>query len=360
MDSPSGVLRGLFTASVLIAACVAACGPKNETPKGPVAPHASALPSTSASANVAGGPRGPGPMGGVKPTQMGARLAEVGLDVRHLPPLERLTPEQRRKVMGTFSDSLGIPCTGCHNEGDFRADTRRKRVAKRMYNEIARLLVLEDGEAVYCDGCHQGKEFSLDRRDKAKLADYMTDQFVDKLRRSDGQEHDCTTCHGDPPEFSFIAQWKESPAPNLVLASEKQVALEKARMESLAASTPVAAPAAGQDAGANVARTFPPAKKPPKPYRVCGEKDNLCPMQVWMRKNVAPAVTANDTQALAKAMDKLATLSPDPSWDWADIARKSAEAARRGDMDEARKACRGCHSTLKPQWRQKFRLRPIR
>ena len=82
-------------ASVLIAACVAACGPKNETPKGPVAPHASALPSTSASANVAGGPRGPGPMGGVKPTQMGARLAEVGLDVRHLPPLERLTPEQR-------------------------------------------------------------------------------------------------------------------------------------------------------------------------------------------------------------------------------------------------------------------------
>jgi len=347
MDLSFGVLRGLFVASLPIAACVAACGgPMNEPPKAPLAPHASS------------GPKVPGPMGGVKPTRMGARLAEIGLDVRHLPPIERLTPEQRRTVMTTFSDSLGIPCTGCHNEGAFRADTRRKRVAKRMYNEIARLLVLENGEAVYCDGCHQGKEFSIDRSDKAKLADYMTDQYVDKLRRSDGQEHDCGTCHGDPPEFSFIARWKESPAPNLVLASEKQIALEKARMESLASAPPVAS--ADHDAGVNAARTFPPAKKPPKPYRVCGEKDNLCPMQVWMRKNVAPAVTANDTQALATAMDKLATLSPDPSWEWADIARKSAEAARRGDMDEARKACRTCHSTLKPQWRQKFRGRPIR
>lgn len=304
-------------------------------------------------------------MAPVVATKMGARLAEVGLDVRHLPPLERLTPEQRRRVMSTFSDSLGIPCTGCHNENDFRSDTRRKRVAKRMYNEIARLLVLEDGEAVYCDGCHQGKEFSLDRRDKDKVATFMSDVFVDKLRRIDGQEHDCGTCHGDPPEFAFIATWKESPAPNLVLASEKQQALEKARLESLATSqiAPSAKPtqtATGAAPNANAARTFAPPKKAPRPTRICGDKDNLCPLQVWMRKNVATAVTSNDTQALAKAMDKLATFSPDPASPWADIAKKSAEAARRGDMDEARKACRVCHTTLKPEWRQKYRLRPIK
>ncbi len=358
MDRTSGLLRGLFLLSVLFAAGLYACGPKVS----PTAPTSGPHPSAS-SPHAQADAHPPGPMGGVRATQMGARLAEVGLDVRHLPPLERLTPEQRRKVMSTFSDSLGIPCTGCHNEGDFRSDTRRKRVAKRMYNEIARLLVLESGEAVYCDGCHQGKEFSLDRRDKDKVAAYMSDVFVDKLRRIDGQEHDCGTCHGDPPEFAFIAQWKESPAPNLVLASEKQQSLEKARLESLAASAPASAAAgqpAGQDAGANAARTFGPPKKPAVPYRVCGEKDNLCPMQVWMRKNIAPAVTANDAPALAKAMDKLATMSPDPSWAWADIAKQSAEAARRGDMDEARKACRACHTTHKPVWRQKYRLRPIR
>jgi hypothetical protein len=189
--------------------------------------------------------------------------------------------------------------------------------------------------------------------------------FVDKLRRIDGQEHDCGTCHGDPPEFAFIATWKESPAPNLVLASEKQQALEKARLESLATSqiAPSAKPtqtATGAAPNANAARTFAPPKKAPRPTRICGDKDNLCPLQVWMRKNVATAVTSNDTQALAKAMDKLATFSPDPASPWADIAKKSAEAARRGDMDEARKACRVCHTTLKPEWRQKYRLRPIK
>ncbi|HQY62266.1 MAG: hypothetical protein IPF92_03590 [Myxococcales bacterium] len=368
MGGLSGLLRATSLTAVLLAAGLFACGPRAPSPApavptgrlasdarppaavGPAHPHAA----------VAGPSRAVGAMAPVRASRMGDRLAEVGLDIRHLPPLERLTPEQRRKVMGTFSDSLGIPCTGCHSEDNFRADTRRKRVAKRMYNEMARLLVLEDGEAVYCDGCHQGKEAVLDRRDKAKVSAFMDDSFVGKLRRIDGQEHDCSTCHGDPPEFAFVAQWKESPAPNLVLASEKQQALEKARAEAMALATPVAAPPAGQPVAVNAARTFPKPKRPPQPVRVCGEKDNLCPLQIWMRRNIAPAVTAGDTEALARAMDKLATFSPDSSWEWASMAKASAAAARRGDMDEARKACRGCHTTMKPLWRQKYRLRPVK
>ncbi len=221
MQGNSGLVRASSFLAVLIAAGAFACGPKAAPPVTPqAAAHAAAVPSGSAPTAVVPGPSpsasgsgapAPGAMAAVRPTRMGERLAEVGLDVRHLPPLERLTPEQRRKVMGTFADSLGVPCTGCHNEDDFRADTRRKRVAKRMYNEMARLLVLEDGEAVYCDGCHQGKDVVLDRRDKAKVSSFMSDVFVDKLRRFDGQEHDCSTCHGDPPEFAFIAQWKQGP-----------------------------------------------------------------------------------------------------------------------------------------------------
>lgn len=367
MGGLSGLLRATSLTAVMFAAGVFACGPRAPVAPGPAVPSVAPLSDAGAPpgagpvhAGAAGPPRAVGAMAPVRASRMGDRLAEVGLDIRHLPPLERLTPEQRRKVMGTFTDSLGVPCTGCHNEDNFRADTRRKRVAKRMYNEMARLLVLEDGEAVYCDGCHQGKETVLDRRDKAKVSAFMDDSFVDKLRRVDGQEHDCSTCHGDPPEFAFVAQWKESPAPNLVLASEKQQALEKARAAAMAEAIPVAAPPAGQPVAVNAPRRFPKPKRPPQPARACGDKDNLCPLQVWMRRNIAPAVTAGDTEALARAMDKLATFSPDPSWEWASMAKASAAAARRGDMDEARKACRGCHTTMKPLWRQKYRLRPVK
>src|SRR5690242_15126290 len=76
----------------------------------------------------------PGPMEGVWATRMGEPLAAAGLDVRDLPPLEQLTPGQRQKVMRTFTESLGVPCLGCHAEDRFEADTRRKRIAKRMYN----------------------------------------------------------------------------------------------------------------------------------------------------------------------------------------------------------------------------------
>jgi len=143
-------------------------------------------------------------MEGVWSTRMGGALAAAGLDVHDLPPLERLSAGQKQKVMRTFTESLGIPCLGCHSEESFAADTRRKRIAKRMYNEIVRALALRDGEPVYCDSCHDGDLFMLDRRDTARLTRHMSQVMVGQLTRVDGRPHDCTSCHGDPPDFKML------------------------------------------------------------------------------------------------------------------------------------------------------------
>jgi hypothetical protein len=145
----------------------------------------------------------------VQPTRMEQELRAVGLDPNALPPFERLTRRQLGRVMRTFSASLGIKCVGCHDPDAFAKPSPRKRVAAHMWNDLVRAVAMEDGKPVYCDSCHQGSLQALDRRDKKVLVQYMDDVFVGRLKRSDGKEHDCGTCHGDPPEFKLLKGWRE-------------------------------------------------------------------------------------------------------------------------------------------------------
>ena len=282
---------------------------------------------------------------------MAESLAATGLDPKNLPPLERLDARTKLRVMRTFSSALGVPCVGCHARDDLAADTRRKRVAKRMWNEIVRVVALENGDPVYCDSCHQGAMFVLDRRDKAKVADFMSDVLVGALKRHDGRDHGCETCHGDPPDLAFVTSWKATPAPDLG--------------PPLAPSPPPAGPTDGSVATVVSAEHAPVAKVPPRPppkraSRDCGEKNDPCPLQAWMRKNVATAVAAKDAAALAVALDRVASFSPDASWRWAEISKRAADAARRGDIAEARKSCQDCHHAYKADWNAKYRARPVR
>lgn len=331
----------LLVSSMLVAATYACAAPRG----------ADAPSQTIAEATV---PRKPdGPMRPLVPTKMGPRLAEIGLDPKDLPPIEQLDPATKRKLMKSFSDALGVPCIGCHASGDLRADTSRKRVAKRMYNEMVRSLTLESGEPIFCDSCHQGSMYFLDRRDKTKLAEFMSDVLVEKLKRVDGHDHTCDTCHGDPPDFKFLTAWRSEPAPDL----ERAVAPAPAPTPE--AAKPVSPPPTA------VSRAVPPVpRKTPraatKAADDCGDKTNLCPLQIWMRKNVSSAVAANDAAALARALDRVATFSPDASWTWAEMSKTAADAARRGDMREARKSCQGCHNAYKAAWRERYRARPIR
>jgi len=85
-----------------------------------------------------------------------------------------------------------------------------------------------------------------------------------------------------------------------------------------------------------------------------------CPLQDWMRKNVAGALAANDTEALSVALDKAAKLTPDPAWDsWTTAATTGAAAAKKGDVAGARAACKSCHDAWRTTYRDKFRMRPI-
>ena len=79
-----------------------------------------------------------------------------------------------------------------------------------------------------------------------------------------------------------------------------------------------------------------------------------------MRQYVATAVAASDTTALAKALDRVAGMSPDPSFSaWGEYSKQGADAARAGNMDQARKSCQQCHDAYKNKFRASFRSRPV-
>jgi len=101
---------------------------------------------------------------------MGAELKALGLTPGALPPLDQLPPATLRKVMKTFTKTLGSRCEACHVAGDFAAPTPRKAIALGMWNHFVRGLETKDGSPIYCDSCHQGSMTPLlDRHDQKAL-----------------------------------------------------------------------------------------------------------------------------------------------------------------------------------------------
>jgi hypothetical protein len=267
-------------------------------------------------------------MGGIHPTRMTEALRAAGLDVRALPPLESLAPGPKQRVMRTFTEALGIPCLDCHAPDDqFTADTKRKRVAKRMWNEIVRVVAMKDGSPVYCDSCHDGALYHLDRRNKSDVAAYMCNAMIGDMRRIDGRSHDCTTCHGDPPDFTLIASWKALPTPTITQDESRPGVL------------------------------IPqwPAEGPHNPS-ACGPNGELCPLASYMRLVVAPAAAAEDSAALHKALARVATWAPDLEGFTAD-AKLAANASLNRDPAAVRAVCGGCHKKHKATWVSLYRGR---
>lgn len=326
----------LFAAVVLTSA---ACGGASTEPRSTAETHDRREPLL----------RAPGEMNRIAPTKMGEALAAAGLDVRALPPLEALEPGPKQKVMRTFTTALGIPCLGCHAESDFAAETPRKRVAKRMWNELVRVLQMSDGAPIYCDSCHEGALFALDRRDTTHVADFMSDVLVRGMRRIDGRPHDCTTCHDDPPDFHTVTSWKKTPAPDIVLRDGTFL------RGGTGAQAPIPKP---DDIRGPIAMPRLPTPEPRNPED-CGAQSSLCPLDRWMRLGVAPADAANDGPALARALGRVARFAPDPSWSWEALANEGAAAAAAGDLARARRTCGECHRAYKAQWREHHRTRAV-
>ncbi len=159
--------------------------------------------SQAVSVNEAGAPE-PSPSGfagemtPVRRTSMAADLSLLGLDVSALPPLSKMDPRTLRAVMKTFTSSLGLRCNGCHDMQDFAARTPMKSIADAMWTHFVQGLTLADGTPVFCDSCHQERAKMLDRSDGKRLSKWMQANYVDAMKRRDGQEQSCGACHGDP------------------------------------------------------------------------------------------------------------------------------------------------------------------
>ncbi len=82
-----------------------------------------------------------------------------------------------------------------------------------------------------------------------------------------------------------------------------------------------------------------------------------CPMQQWMRVNIAAPLAAGDQQKLARNLELLVKLNPDPAkWqNWNRFAREGAERARKGRHPQP--SCTSCHNVYRAEYNEKYRQR---
>ena len=134
---------------------------------------------------------------------MMAELKATGIPPSKLQPLAKMSLEEKKKLMPLFQKALGFKsCGGCHAGGegafDFKAETHHKTIARGMWDHFVVPLRDAQGANVFCDSCHAGKVEVLNRSNHEDLMAFMKAQYVGKLRRGDGQDHTCATCHGQP------------------------------------------------------------------------------------------------------------------------------------------------------------------
>ncbi len=227
-------LHAAFAAALIACGGAGAGAPPSQAPNGGPPSAESGTPQggapapgapTGPGASTATVPVGPSPsleMKPIVPTAMGDDLRALGLDAKSLPPIEKLEPRALRGVMKLIARSLGLKCGDCHQQGDFAAPTRRKKIAAHMWDEFAAKLAFADGAqppgdaALFCDSCHQGRIELLDRSDKKLLSKWMDENFVAKLTGKPdasgapgspgGKPVECETCHVDM-DMRFLAKW---------------------------------------------------------------------------------------------------------------------------------------------------------
>ena len=78
-----------------------------------------------------------------------------------------------------------------------------------------------------------------------------------------------------------------------------------------------------------------------------------------MKANTAAAMSAQDFDGLATALDKIATFAPPGYANWSSISKDGANAARAQNLDAVKAACRGCHNQYKDKYKKEMRARPL-
>lgn len=84
-------------------------------------------------------------------------------------------------------------------------------------------------------------------------------------------------------------------------------------------------------------------------------------MQRWMRHELATALAHKDLKGLARGLERLEAMNPDPSkWhNWTKFARDGAKAARDGRASGVIASCGRCHSIYRREFNMRFRRRKV-
>jgi hypothetical protein len=155
----------------------------------------------------------------------------------------------------------------------------------------------------------------------------------------------CTKDEGAAPVASASAS---APMPTASVT----VAASATASASAAASATVTATASATAAATATASG--------KPAATCGDKPMPpCPLYAWMKANTSAAMSAQDLDALAVALDKVVGFAPAGFGNWASISKDGANAARAQSLDGVKASCRGCHNQYKDRYKKEMRDRPI-
>lgn len=228
-----------LVAALGFAALAGACGPSapppdtaadktGETTAGPTGDtggtQAGGAPTSAPTSDVAtppatGTPATPAaPVGAAKnvaviESKMLAELKATGINLTKVSEIGKIPLAQKKKLMPIMQKAMGYTaCTGCHVEGDFKAETRNLKISREMWNAYTVPLRDEKGGVLFCDSCHSGQAKVLNRADQEAVKKFMEDEYEHKLTRADKKEMECSTCHGEAVELKIIEKlWKIAP-----------------------------------------------------------------------------------------------------------------------------------------------------
>jgi cytochrome c-type biogenesis protein CcmH/NrfG len=99
---------------------------------------------------------------------------------------------------------------------------------------------------------------------------------------------------------------------------------------------------------------------PPAP--ACGAPGKpACPLQQWMRSEVAAPLATGELERLAQNLERVGAMNPEPAkWaNWTAIAREGANAARNRNAEGARSACARCHKVYRRGYNARYRERSL-
>jgi hypothetical protein len=213
-----------LTVAVSAAVGLTNCGPAKPTPQPAPGPTAAPEPTGDAPEPQPTGEGGtaqpqpttpaPGPgVAKVTAVPMGASkmladVEKIGVDMKKPIEIGKIPLGQKKKLMPLFQKALGFDaCTDCHaSETDFKTETKNLLIARHMWNEYVVKLRETGNKPLFCDSCHQGHEHMIPRHDKDAVQAFMKAEYEAKLERADGEEHSCSTCHGDAFETAIFAK----------------------------------------------------------------------------------------------------------------------------------------------------------